>query len=113
MDCVFCKIATGEIPGKILYQDDKVVAFPDIHPAAPTHILIIPRQHIPSLARLSDNDTALVGHMVKIANKLAKEGGIAESGYRVVINCGKEGGQVVPHLHLHLLGGRKLTDGMG
>jgi len=113
VDCIFCQIAAGEIPTKLLYQDDEVVAFPDIHPAAPTHLLIIPRKHIESLVQLTEADTPLIGKMANTANKLAREGGIAESGYRVVINSGREGGQVVPHLHMHLLGGRKMSDGMG
>ena len=113
MDCIFCKIVGGEIPSKFLYQDDSVVVFNDIHPAAPTHVLIVPRQHIPSLTHVPEAGISLVGHMVAVANKLAKDGGIAESGYRIVINTGKEGGQVVPHLHMHLLGGKRLTNGLG
>ncbi len=113
MECVFCQIIDGKIPSEILYQDDQVVVFPDIHPVAPTHLLIVSRKHIPSLAHLSDDETSLVGHMVKVANQLAREAGVAESGYRLVINSGKEGGQVVPHLHLHLLGSRQLTEGLG
>ena len=112
-DCIFCKIIAGEIPAEFLYQDDEVVAFHDIHPAAPTHVLIIPKKHVESLARLSEAETPLIGRMVNVANKLARDGGIAESGYRVVINSGREGGQVVPHLHMHLLGGRQMSDGMG
>ena len=113
MDCIFCKIAAGEIPGEILYQDDEVIAFPDINPVAPTHLLVVPKRHIPTLAHLSEAEMPLIGHLVIIANRLAREHGIAESGYRLVINCGKEGGQVVPHLHMHLLGGRQLSAGMG
>ncbi|MBA7485592.1 Purine nucleoside phosphoramidase [subsurface metagenome] len=113
MDCVFCQIATGEIPSEFLYQDEDAVAFRDIHPAAPTHIIIIPKKHIPSLAHLSEADLPLMGHMVKIANQLAEKEGILERGYRLVINCGQEGGQVVPHLHIHLIGGRKVADEMG
>ena len=113
MDCIFCKIAAGEIPGEILYQDDEVIAFPDINPVTPTHLLVVPKKHIPTLAHLSADEMPLIGHMVIIANQLAREHGIAESGYRLVINCGKEGGQVVPHLHMHLLGGRQLSVGMG
>jgi len=113
MDCVFCQIVDGKIPARILYQDDKVVAFPDINPMAPTHLLIISRRHIPSLAHLGDDEFPLVGHMIKIANRLAREAGIAESGYRLVVNTGREGGQVVPHLHMHLLGSRQLTDNLG
>ena len=113
MDCVFCQIIAGDLPGDFLYQDDELVAFRDIHPAAPTHLLIVPKKHMESLAHLSEAETPLIGRMANIANKLARDGGLAESGYRIVINCGPEGGQIVPHLHMHLLGGRKLSDGMG
>jgi len=107
-DCIFCKIAAGEIPSELLYQDEEVIAFPDINPAAPTHLLIVSRKHIPSVAQLTESELPLIGHMTKIANQLAREHGIAESGYRLVINCGEQGGQAVPHLHMHLLGGRAL-----
>jgi len=113
MDCVFCQIAAGKIPAEILYRDDKALAFRDIHPQAPTHIIIIPGKHIPSLAELADDDLPLMGHLIKIANQLAKNEGILNRGYRLVINCGREGGQVVPHLHIHLLGGKKVADDMG
>ncbi len=113
MDCVFCKIVAGEIPSEILYQDEKVIAFRDISPQAPTHLLIIPRKHIPSLAHLSEAETPLIGHMTKVANQLARQEGVFESGYRLVINCGEQGGQIVPHLHMHLLGGRNLSGVMG
>lgn len=106
--CVFCQIIAGQIPAKILYQDEKVIAFPDINPAAPVHLLILPKRHIPSLTELWDADLPIIGHMTRVANQMAREKGIAESGYRVVINCGKWGGQLVPHLHMHLLGGRDL-----
>ncbi len=112
MDCIFCKIVSGEIPSEILYRDEEVIAFHDIHPAAPTHLLVIPRRHIPSLAHLTEADACLIGHMVKIANQLAREKDIADSGYRLVINCGEQGGQIVPHLHMHLLGGKRLSDTM-
>jgi len=112
-DCVFCRIVAGKIPTEFLYQDEDAAAFRDINPAAPTHIIIIPKKHIPSLADLSEADLPLMGHMVKIANQLAKQAGILERGYRLVVNCGKEGGQVVPHLHIHLLGGRRIADEMG
>ena len=111
MDCVFCKILAGEIPSDILYQDEEVIAFHDINPIAPTHLLIVSKKHIPSLLHLTDAEAPLIGHMTKIANQLAREHGVAESGYRLVINCGKEGGQLVPHLHMHLLGGRILKWG--
>ncbi len=108
MDCIFCKIAAGEIPAKILYQDEEVFAFPDINPLTPVHLLVVSRKHIPSLAHLADAETALVGKMVRVANKLAKEQGIAESGYRLTINSGADSGQIVPHLHMHIMGGRIL-----
>jgi histidine triad (HIT) family protein len=113
MDCVFCKIVAGEIPADVLYQDEGLIAFRDINPLAPTHLLIIPKKHIPSLAQLPGAELSLIGDMVSIANRLAKREGIAEGGYRVVINCGKQGGQLVPHLHMHLLGGRQLSDALG
>ncbi len=113
MDCIFCQIAAGEIPSDLLYQDEKVIAFPDINPQSPTHIIIIPRKHIPSLAHLSEEESSLVGHMVKVANKLAEKEGITEKGYRLAINCGEQGGQMVPHIHMHLLGGRKLSGRLG
>ena len=110
MDCIFCQIVDGKIPSDIVYQDEEVIAFRDINPVAPTHLLIIPKEHILSLAHLADAETPLVGHMVKIANQLARKEGIAENGYRLVINSGEQGGQLVPHLHMHLLGGRRLSD---
>ena len=113
MDCIFCQIVAGKVPSDILYQDEKVVAFRDINPQAPTHVLIIPKKHIPSLAHLPDAETPLIGHMTRVANQLAKEEGVFESGYRLVISCGEEGGQLVPHLHMHLLGGQKLTGKLG
>ena len=113
MDCVFCKIVAGEVPADILYQDDEVIAFRDINPVAPTHLLIIPRKHIPTLAHLPDAETPLIGHMAKIANQLAKREAIFESGYRLAISCGEQGGQVVPHLHMHLVGGRQLLATLG
>ena len=113
MDCIFCQIASGKIPSDIVYQDEEIIAFRDINPKAPVHILIIPKKHIPSLDQLKESDAALVGHMVAIANQLAKGEGVAQKGYRLAINCGQEGGQLVPHLHVHLLGGRRLSDALG
>lgn len=110
MDCVFCQIAAGKLPSETLYQDEEVIAFRDINPLAPTHVLIIPKRHIPSLAHLTDAETPLIGHMAKVANQLAREEGVAGSGYRLVISSGEQGGQIVPHLHMHLLGGRRLSD---
>ena len=113
MDCIFCQIIAGKIPCEIIYQDEEAVAFRDINPQAPIHLLIIPKRHIPSLTHLSEADSPLIGHMVNVANQLAKKEGISEKGYRLVINCGEQGGQLVPHLHMHLLGGRKLSDELG
>ena len=113
MECIFCQIVAGKVPSEILYQDEEVIAFRDINPQAPTHLVIIPQKHIPSLAHLSQAESPVIGHMVNIANQLAKREGISESGYRLVINCGKQGGQLVPHLHMHLLGGRKLRNELG
>jgi histidine triad (HIT) family protein len=106
-DCIFCRIINREIPAGILYEDDDVLVFPDINPAAPVHLLVITRKHIPSLADMDEADAALVGAMVKVAKRVARDQGL-ESGYRVTINSGPDGGQLVPHLHMHLLGGRKL-----
>ena len=107
-DCIFCKIVQGEIPTEFLYQDEEAVAFRDINPAAPIHLLVVSRKHIPSLMDLTEDDLSLIGHMTGIANRLAVEQGITGSGYRLVINCGTGAGQTVPHLHMHLLGGRQL-----
>ena len=111
--CVFCRLVAGEIPSEILYQDEDFFAFRDVHPQAPKHIVIIPRIHVVSVAELVEQQQELVGGLIILAKNLAKQEGMAESGYRLVINCGHEGGQVVPHLHLHLLGGRKLSDQLG
>jgi histidine triad (HIT) family protein len=108
MDCIFCRIACGEIESNILYQDEQVVAFPDINPNAPVHILVVPRKHIESVADLTIGEEPLMGHVIAVANRLARDAGVSEKGYRLVVNCGPEGGQLVPHLHLHLLGGRKM-----
>lgn len=113
MDCIFCKIVAGEIPADVLYQDERVIAFRDINPMAPTHLLIIPRKHIQSLAHISEAEASIIGDMVNTANQLAKREGISDSGYRLAINCGKQGGQLVPHLHMHLLGGRQLSGALG
>jgi len=113
MDCIFCQIVAGKVPSNIVYQDEEVIAFNDINPQAPIHLLIIPKKHIPSLAHLPEEQSPIIGNMTNIANQLAKGEGISESGYRLVITCGKEGGQLVPHLHMHLLGGRKLSDQLG
>ena len=113
MECIFCQIVAGKVPSEILYQDEEIIAFRDINPQAPIHLVIIPKRHIPSLAHLSEADSPLIGRMVNAANELAKREGISESGYRLAISCGEEGGQLVPHLHMHLLGGRRLSDALG
>ncbi|HVH13611.1 MAG TPA: histidine triad nucleotide-binding protein [Longimicrobium sp.] len=106
---IFSRIIDGEIPGTFVYQDDDVVAIRDIHPAAPVHVLVIPRRPIPSLAELADDDVELAGRILLAVRTIAEQEGLAERGYRVVLNTGREGGQTVPHLHFHILGGRQLT----
>ena len=108
MDCLFCKIIAGEIPSTKVYEDDLVYAFRDIEPQAPSHILIIPKQHISSVNEINDENCAVVGHIFKVAAEIAKNEGIAEDGYRLVTNIGENGGQTVKHLHYHMLGGRYL-----
>ena len=108
MDCIFCRIINGEIQSDILYQDEEVIAIRDINPQAPTHLLVLPKSHIASLAQLGADQKPLLGHLVHVANELAKREGVSDKGYRLVINSGAEAGQEVPHLHLHLLGGRPL-----
>jgi histidine triad (HIT) family protein len=106
--CAFCRIVNGEAPADILYQDDLVTAFRDMHPQAPTHVLVVPNRHIRAAAAVTVDDAELLGRMFTVANRLADEEGIARSGYRLVINNGPQAGQSVNHLHLHLLGGRRL-----
>jgi histidine triad (HIT) family protein len=112
-DCVFCKIVAGEIPSTQVYQDEQVTAFRDINPAAPTHVLIIPNQHIASVNDLGTEHEALVGHLFSVAKQIAAQEGISASGYRLILNTGPDGGQVVLHLHLHLLGGQRMRHPMG
>ncbi len=107
-DCIFCQIANKKSPAELEYEDDEIVAFRDINPKAPVHILIVPKRHIASVTELLPGDALLVGDMVLVAKRLAEEKGISEDGYRLVINAGKHSGQVVDHLHLHLLGGKIL-----
>ena len=108
-NCLFCKIAEGQIPSKIVYQDEDVVAFEDVNPQAPHHILLIPRRHITSMADLTEEDGVLLARFFMVAAKLAHKLGFDESGYRFVTNVGPDAGQSVFHLHFHLLGGRKFT----
>jgi histidine triad (HIT) family protein len=108
MSCLFCKIASGEIPSSAIYQDESVYAFADISPKAPVHVLIVPREHIASLAEATAEHSALLGHLMGVAAEIARSKGLAK-GYRVVVNTGDDGGQTVDHLHLHLLGARQMT----
>ena len=107
-DCLFCKIKNGEIPSTKVYEDELVYAFLDIDPQAPVHIIIIPKVHISSANEISEENCAVVGHIFSVAAKIAKEKGFAENGYRIVNNCGEDGGQTVSHIHFHLLAGRNL-----
>lgn len=109
-DCLFCKIATKTIPADIIFEDDKVVAFEDITPQAPVHVLIIPRVHIATINDL--NDASLAGYLLLTAKTLAVQLGVSESGYRLIMNCNEDGGQTVFHIHLHILGGSRLTPGL-
>ncbi len=111
-DCIFCKIIDRELDAEIVYEDDHAVAFKDINPAAPVHILIVPRKHIPTLLDLEKEDESLIGHLHTVANKVAGNLNLEKKGFRVVINCGADAGQIVFHLHLHLLGGRPLLQTM-
>lgn len=112
-DCIFCKIIAGDIPGEIVYQDDQVTAFHDINPAAPVHILVVPNRHIPSLQDADKSDQELMGALLLTARQTAGDQGIATSGYRLIINSGPDAHQEVPHLHLHILGGRSMQHPMG
>ena len=107
-NCLFCKLVAGEIPSEKVFENKDILAFPDINPQAPVHILIIPKEHVPTVADFSEGQTGLAGQMVQAANQIAKKKGL-ESGFRLVFNCQKDAGQEVFHVHLHLLGGRKFT----
>ena len=108
-DCLFCKLISGEIPATEVYRDDDIFAFEDINPIAPTHILVIPIKHLNDVKSANEDDQELLGKMLLIANQIATEKGLAEDGFRYVINTGKNGGQTVYHLHLHIIGGRSLS----
>ncbi|MDT5268080.1 MAG: histidine triad family protein [Acidobacteriota bacterium] len=108
-DCIFCKIVAGEIPATMIFEDDRAVAFRDLNPQAPTHALVIPRAHVASLNEASEADEALLGHLLLVAARVARDEGHADGGYRTVINTGAEAGQTVFHVHVHVLGGRRLT----
>lgn len=107
--CVFCRIAAKELPCKILFENDSIVAFNDLKPQAPVHILIIPKRHIEKVSDININDVGLMGELLFVARSLAHKAGLTDTGYRIVLNCGKDAGQEVPHIHLHLLGGRDLS----
>lgn len=109
-DCLFCKIIKGEIPSNKVYEDEEFLAFHDIHPAAPIHILVIPKKHIESLAHIEKEDEILLGKLLGVVNKITEEQGMKQDGYRVINNCGKNGGQEIMHLHFHILGGRALGE---
>lgn len=112
-DCIFCKIVRGEIPCTKVYEDDKMLAFDDIHPMAPVHVIIIPKQHISTLMDIDAKNIDIVSNLIAAAQKVSQIKGITAKGFRTVINCNDEGGQVVFHLHMHVLGGRKLQDELG
>ena len=109
-NCIFCKIINGDIPANKVYEDEEILAFHDINPAAPIHILVIPKKHISMLTDLKPEDEALIGKIYTTINKIAKQEGFEENGYRVIVNCGEDSGQEVMHIHFHVLGGKKLGD---
>ena len=112
-DCIFCKIIKGDIPSTIVFRDEQVTAFRDLNPAAPTHILLVPNKHIDSVNMLTNEDEQLIGHLFTTAKQLAAQEGIAEGGYRLIINTNADAGQTVFHIHLHLLGGAPMKHPMG
>lgn len=109
-DCIFCKIVRKEIPSQVVYEDDRVLAFKDINPLAPVHMLIIPKEHLTNILDINEENADLIGHIHLVACKLAINAGIADSGFRLVTNCNEEGGQVIFHLHYHLIGGKELRN---
>lgn len=109
-DCIFCKIIEGTLPSKKVYEDEHIVAFEDIHPAAPIHVLVVPKQHIESLEALNEENVDIVSKVHLAIQQVAKAKNIAQGGYRVIVNCGKDGGQTVPHLHYHVLGGAVFSE---
>ena len=109
-NCIFCKIIKGEIPSSKVYEDEEILAFNDINPAAPVHVLVIPKKHIASLAEMKDGDEKIISRIYKVINEIAENTGFKKNGYRVIVNCGKDGGQEVGHLHFHLLAGKQLGE---
>ncbi len=112
-DCIFCKIIEKKISSKFVYEDDIVIVLEDINPQSPVHTLIIPKKHIPTMLDLEEEDYQIIAHLFKIANKIAREKGIADRGFRLLTNCNPEGGQIVYHLHFHLMGGRQMRSPFG
>jgi histidine triad (HIT) family protein len=112
-DCIFCKIVNGDIPSRKVYEDDTVLAFDDINPMAPVHVIIIPKQHIPTLLDIAPDQAGIMGDILTAAREVSTIKGVDKKGFRTVINCNEEGGQVIFHLHMHLLGGEKLKDDLG
>ncbi|MBC8527962.1 histidine triad nucleotide-binding protein [Christensenellaceae bacterium NSJ-44] len=112
-DCIFCKIASHEVPSNIVYEDEYAVAFNDLNPQTPVHVLVVPKKHIASIAAAQAEDEQLLGHLLLTVQRVAKALGVEESGYRVITNCGKDACQSVQHLHLHILGGKPMQERMG
>ncbi|MCX7816952.1 MAG: histidine triad nucleotide-binding protein [Syntrophales bacterium] len=112
-DCIFCRIVRNEIPSSRVYEDEKVLAFDDIHPVAPVHVILIPKEHIPTLMDVGQEHMPIMAAMINAIQEVACRKGVDERGFRTVINCKSEGGQVILHLHVHIIGGRRLQDGMG
>ncbi|MGD0021228.1 MAG: histidine triad nucleotide-binding protein [Smithellaceae bacterium] len=112
-DCIFCKIVEGKIPCAKIYEDDQMLAFDDIHPMAPVHVIVVPKKHVSTLMDIDTKSSSVANNLINAAQKVAKIKGIAAKGFRTVINCNDEGGQIVFHLHMHVLGGRKLQDELG
>ena len=113
MGCIFCKIVGGEIPAEVLHRDEQVIVIRDINPQAPTHLLVLPTTHLPSIREIEAENASLAGHMTVVANEMARREGVFDRGYRLAINCGDEGGQTVGHLHMHVLGGRQMSGELG
>ena len=111
MDCIFCKIVNGDIPSNKVYEDDTVLAFHDIAPQMPVHVIVIPKMHIASAAEVNEENSAVIGHIFEVIPKIAKDLGL-DNGFRIINNCGKDGGQTVDHIHFHILGGRTLGEGL-
>ena len=107
-DCIFCKIINKEIPSEVVYEDEKVIAFKDINPLAPVHVLVVPKKHIETLLDVSAEDSKLIAHIYQTINKIARDNGFAENGFRVIVNCGEDSGQEVMHIHFHVVAGQKL-----